>query len=67
MGYATFLDRLGFVITTSAAMAGMLAGFNPRRRALLAAMGVGGAVGAYALFSSVLHVQLPPDPWFIWP
>jgi hypothetical protein len=65
--YAIALDGLGFVVTTSVAMAGMLAGFNPRHRALLAALGVGGAVGAYALFSSVLRVQLPPDPWFIWP
>lgn len=65
--YATVLDRIGFVLATSLAMAGMLAGFNPRHRALLAGLGVVGAVGTYALFSSVLRVQLPADPWFIWP
>lgn len=65
--YAILLDRLGFVITTSLAMAGMLAAFTTRRRTLWAAVGVAGAVAAYALFSSILHVQLPADPWFIWP
>jgi putative tricarboxylic transport membrane protein len=65
--YAILLDRLGFVITTSGAMAGMLAAFTARRRALWAAVGVAGAVASYALFSSILHVQLPPDPWFFWP
>jgi hypothetical protein len=65
--YAILLDRFGFVITTSLAMAGMLAAFAPRRRALWAAVGVVGAVLSYALFSSILRVQLPPDPWFIWP
>lgn len=65
--YAILLDRLGFVITTSLAMAGMLVAFTTRRRALWAAVGVVGAVAAYALFSSILRVQLPADPWFIWP
>jgi putative tricarboxylic transport membrane protein len=65
--YAILLDRLGFVITTSLAMAGMLAAFTTRRRALWAAIGVVGAIASYALFSSILHVQLPPDPWFFWP
>jgi hypothetical protein len=65
--YAILLDRLGFVITTSGAMAGMLAGFTTRRRALWAAVGVVGAIASYALFSSILHVQLPADPWFYWP
>ena len=65
--YAILLDQLGFVITTSGAMAGMLAAFTTRRRPLWALVGVIGAVGSYALFSSILHVQLPPDPWFFWP
>jgi putative tricarboxylic transport membrane protein len=65
--YAILLDPLGFVITTSLAMAGMLAAFTSNRRPLWAAVGVVGAVAAYALFSSVLRVQLPPDPWFFWP
>lgn len=65
--YATLLDRLGFVITTSATIAFLLAAFNPRRRVALAALGVAGAVSCYALFSSFLRVQLPPDPWYLWP
>jgi putative tricarboxylic transport membrane protein len=65
--YAILLDPLGFVITTSLAMAVLLAAFTTRRRALWAAVGVVGAVVAYAVFSSALHVQLPADPWFFWP
>ena len=65
--YALLLDGLGFVITTSLAMAVMLAAFTTRSRALWGAIGVIGAIASYALFSSVLHVQLPPDPWFVWP
>jgi hypothetical protein len=65
--YAILLDRLGFIITTALAMAGLLAAFTTRRRPLWAGAGVVGAVASYALFSSILHVQLPPDPWFIWP
>ncbi len=65
--YALLLDGLGFVITTSLAMAVMLAAFTTHRRPLWAGVGVVGAVASYALFSSILRVQLPPDPWFIWP
>jgi putative tricarboxylic transport membrane protein len=65
--YAILLDPLGFVITTSLAMAVLLAAFTTRHRALWAAVGVVGAVAAYAVFSSALHVQLPADPWFFWP
>jgi hypothetical protein len=65
--YALLLDGLGFVITTSLAMAAMLAAFTTRHRPLWAAAGVVGAVVSYAIFSSILHVQLPADPWFIWP
>ena len=65
--YATLLDRLGFVITTSATIVFLLVAFNPRGRLWLAALGLAGSVGSYALFSSVLRVQLPPDPWFFWP
>jgi hypothetical protein len=65
--YALLLDGLGFVITTSLAMAVMLAAFTTGRRPMWAAVGVVGAVVSYAIFSSFLHVQLPPDPWFIWP
>jgi hypothetical protein len=67
VAYAIVLDLAGFVIATAVAMAVMLAAFNERHRIALAALGVAGAVGSYALFSSVLHVQLPSDPWFIWP
>jgi hypothetical protein len=67
VAYAALLDGLGFVITTALAMATMLIAFTTRRRWLWAAVGVAGSVGAYALFSSVLRVQLPPDPWLIWP
>jgi hypothetical protein len=45
----------------------MLGAFTTRRRALWGAIGVIGAIASYALFSSVLHVQLTPDPWFVWP
>jgi len=45
----------------------LLVAFNPRRRLWLAALGLAGSVGSYALFSSFLKVQLPPDPWFLWP
>jgi putative tricarboxylic transport membrane protein len=65
--YAILLDALGFVITTALAMAVMLAAFTTNRRWLWAIIGVVGAIVSYALFSSVLHVQLPPDPWFFWP
>jgi len=65
--YAALLDRLGFVITTSATIVFLLVAFNPRRRLWLAALGLAGSVGSYALFSSFLKVQLPPDPWFLWP
>ena len=65
--YTLLLDRLGFVITTSLAMAAMLAAFTTRRRPLWALVGVVGAVASYGLFSSILHVQLPADPWFFWP
>ena len=65
--YAALLDRLGFVITTSATIVFLLVAFNPRRRPWLAALGLAGSVGSYALFSSFLKVQLPPDPWFLWP
>ena len=65
--YAALLDRLGFVITTSATIVFLLVAFNPRGRPWLAALGLVGSVGSYALFSSFLRVQLPPDPWFIWP
>ena len=65
--YAALLDRLGFVITTSATIVFLLVAFNPHRRLWLAALGLAGSVGSYALFSSFLKVQLPPDPWFLWP
>ena len=42
--YALLLDGLGFVITTSLAMAVMLAAFTTRRRPLWAAVGVVGGV-----------------------
>jgi len=67
VAYAILLDPFGFVITTSLAMAVLLAAFTTRRRPLWAAVGVVGAVLSYALFSSALHVQLPADPWFLWP
>jgi putative tricarboxylic transport membrane protein len=65
--YAILLDPLGFVITTALAMAVLLAAFTTNRRWLWAIIGVVGSVISYALFSSILHVQLPADPWFIWP
>jgi hypothetical protein len=65
--YAIVLDAFGFVITTALAMAAMLAAFTTRRRLLWAGVGVVGAVVSYAIFSSALHVQLPPDPWYFWP
>ncbi len=48
-------------------MAVMLAAFTTRRRWMWAGIGVVGAVLSYGLFSSILHVQLPADPWFLWP
>jgi putative tricarboxylic transport membrane protein len=65
--YAILLDPLGFVITTALAMAVLLGAFTTNRRWLWAIIGVVGSVISYALFSSILHVQLPADPWFIWP
>ncbi|OLC19237.1 MAG: hypothetical protein AUH33_06030 [Chloroflexi bacterium 13_1_40CM_68_21] len=65
--YATLLERLGFVLTTGATIVFLLVAFNERRRVPLAILGVAGAVGSYALFSSLLRVQLPPDPWYLWP
>jgi putative tricarboxylic transport membrane protein len=66
MAYAVLLDPLGYVITTAATMVALLVTFNARRRVLLAALGVAGAVGSYALFNTALHVPLPPDPWGVW-
>ncbi|TMG49744.1 MAG: hypothetical protein E6H91_05130 [Chloroflexi bacterium] len=66
MAYATLLERLGFVLTTALAMAALMLAFDRRHRLALAALGIAGAVGAYALFYSGLKVQLPPDPWGIW-
>jgi putative tricarboxylic transport membrane protein len=66
VAYAVLLDPLGYVITTAATMVALLVTFNARRRVLLAALGVAGAVGSYALFNTALHVPLPPDPWGVW-
>jgi disulfide bond formation protein DsbB len=69
VGLALFgvaMDRLGFVLTAAAVMVLLLLLFNARRRALLAALGVAGAVATYALFYAVLRVQLPADPWGLW-
>jgi putative tricarboxylic transport membrane protein len=66
VAYAALLDPIGYVIATAAAMVVLLVAFNTRRRALLALLGIAGAVGSYALFSVALHVPLPPDPWGVW-
>ena len=60
------LDRVGFVLTAATVMVALLVLFNTRGRPLLAALGVAGAVATYALFYSLLRVQLPPDPWGLW-
>ncbi len=68
-GLAVFgfaLDRLGFVLTSALVMVLLLSLFNERHRTALAALGVLGALAAYALFYSVLKVQLPADPWGLW-
>src|SRR2546425_12177674 len=65
--YATLLDRLGFVITTSATIVFLLVAFNPRGRLWLAALRLAGAVRSYALFSSVLRRQPPARPWVFLP
>jgi hypothetical protein len=64
--FGVALDRLGFVLTTAAVMALLLVLFNERGRAPLAVLGAAGAVAAYALFYSLLKVQLPSDPWGVW-
>jgi putative tricarboxylic transport membrane protein len=66
VAYAVVLDPLGYVIATAATMVVLLVTFNERRRAMLAVLGVAGAVGSYALFNTALHVPLPPDPWGVW-
>ncbi len=64
--YAVGLERLGFVLTASLATTTLLLTFERRHPLLLAALGIAGAVACYALFYSVLKVQLPPDPLGLW-
>ena len=64
--YAAVLEAVGFVIATAALTVGLLALFNERGRAWLAALGVAGTVTSYWLFHTLLKVQLPADPFGIW-
>jgi Tripartite tricarboxylate transporter TctB family len=60
------LEPLGFVLATGLLMVILLVAFNERRRLAMAALGVIGVVVTYAVFYSVLKVQLPSDPWGLW-
>src|SRR5687768_11625345 len=61
--YAFILERVGFVVATSALLVVLMVAFNERYRGVWAALGVVGTVLSYKLFFNLLKVQLPPDPW----
>ncbi len=62
----TVLEPIGFVAASALSLGVMLVVYNERHRARLVALGVAGAAASYALFYSVLRVQLPADPFGIW-
>lgn len=62
----TLLEPIGFVAASAIALGLMFVAFNERRRPQLVALGAAGAVASYGLFSSILRVQLPVDPFGIW-
>ena len=66
VGYALALDRLGYVVTTSLALALLFCALADRGRFWLLLFAAALSIGSYYLFRMVLQVPLPPDPLDVW-
>ncbi|MEE3652462.1 MULTISPECIES: tripartite tricarboxylate transporter TctB family protein [unclassified Brenneria] len=62
--YIYCVEFLGFILTTSIIMAGLLVLFLPKNKAIAAVAAVGLSTGIYYLFSKVLLVPLPSGSIF---
>lgn len=58
--YALFLDRLGFLLATTALVAVLVRMYGERRWVVALGVAVGATATAYGLFASWLKVPLPP-------
>ncbi|MCV9879409.1 tripartite tricarboxylate transporter TctB family protein [Brenneria izbisi] len=62
--YIYFVELLGFILTTSLIMAGLLVFFLPKNKLIAALSAVGLSSGIYYLFSKLLLVPLPSGSLF---